>query len=165
MRWHLKSLHLSTLLLMLAACDQASNDTAGNVDQIEILPAIESAKDFGDYVVHFNALGTNQLTPDIAREYGIARTRYGAMITLSVLKKEAGSTSRAVSAEITVSAVNLTGQLKSIQIREITEDDSIYYIGETTIANQESLIYTVNIIPSGESDPLVVRFQQQFFVD
>ena len=36
-----------------------------------VLPATESSKDFGDYVVYFNALNTDQLKPEIAREYEI----------------------------------------------------------------------------------------------
>ena len=30
----------------------------------------ENSQDFGDYVVHFNALNTNHLPPTVTREYG-----------------------------------------------------------------------------------------------
>jgi len=35
----------------------------------------ENSQDFGDYVVHFNALNTNHLPPTVTREYGIKRSK------------------------------------------------------------------------------------------
>jgi len=37
--------------------------------------AAENSKDFGEYVVHFNALATDVLPPQVAREYRITRSR------------------------------------------------------------------------------------------
>ena len=71
----------------------------------------------------------------------------------------------AVSAEISASARNLTGQLRTIPIQEIREGDAIYYIGETQVANAETLIFTVDATPESKTEPLTVRFQRQFFVD
>ena len=152
-------------LLSVAGCNPAGNTATSTGDDAEILSGTESSQVFGDYELHFNAMGTNQLTPEIAREYGIVRNPNRVMLTLSILDKSTSGIGSAVSGSVAASAVNLTGQLKNIPVREIDEGDAIYYIGETTVADAETLVFTVAVTPSDEPDPLTVRFQKQFFVD
>lgn len=151
----------------LAACEQSAQTNADQNAEVAVLPGTESSRDFGDYVVHFNALATDQLTPDIAREYGIVRSRNRAMLTVSIIQKEAQGIGTAVPGSVSASAINLTGQLKSIPLREIREDQdsAIYYIGEVAITNAESLIFTVDVTPINEPSRFTVRFQKQFYVD
>ena len=122
-------------------------------------------RDFGDYIIYFNAITTDELDADIAGEYEIVRSTNAAMLTVSVRHKEPDGTTKAVSSEISSSAVNLTGQVKNVRLREISEGDAIYYIGEVEIADRETLIYTINATPAGESDSLSLRYQKQFFID
>ncbi len=89
---------IRTLACLIAATGLAACDPATNVDvtntQEGVLPATESSKDFGDYVLYFNALNTDQLTPDIAREYGIVRSKSRAMLNVSIHRKHAGRAHR-----------------------------------------------------------------------
>ena len=153
------------VLVLIAGCEQAANTAASTGDDVDILPATESSQAFGDYELHFNALGTNQLTPEIAGEYGIVRNPNRVMLTLSILDTTGGGIGSAVSGSVEASAINLTGQFKNIPVREIDEGDAIYYIGETTVADTETLIFTVDVTPADEPDPFTVKFQKQFFVD
>ena len=73
------------------------------------------------------------------------------------------STNRGHAADVTVSASNLTGQLKSVDTREIREAQAIYYIGEVGVANRETLIFDISVKPEGETAPFTVRFRQQFY--
>ena len=84
------------------------------------------------------------------------------MLNVSVLL-EADNTS--VTAEVTVKTVNLTGQLKNITMRQINEQDAIYYIGEVPVANRETLIFDISVIPEGAESASDVRFKRQFFTD
>ncbi|HSG64699.1 MAG TPA: DUF4426 domain-containing protein, partial [Gammaproteobacteria bacterium] len=118
---------------------------------------------FGDYVVHFNAIKTSQLVPEVAREYGIVRSDSRAMLNVSILKKESGSTGRPVSGDIRASAVNLTGQLRELALREIREEAAIYYIAEFPVVNEETLTFSIEVIPSNEPDGFALRYQKQFF--
>ena len=70
---------------------------------------------------------TDQLSPDVARNYNIVRSKNRAMLNVSVLRE---SDQVAVTANVTVKTVNLTGQLKNITMRRINEQEAIYYIGE-----------------------------------
>jgi len=151
--------------VLSAGCEQSTDTGISGIEDDAVLPGTETSKDFGDYVVHFNALGTDHLTADIARQYDIVRSQNRAMLTVSILEKQADGGQIAVSGGVSASAINLTGQLKNIAVREIREEDAIYYIGETAITNMETLIFTLHVTPIDEADRFTIRFQKQFFVD
>ncbi|RLA20494.1 MAG: DUF4426 domain-containing protein [Gammaproteobacteria bacterium] len=125
----------------------------------------ENSIDFGDYVVHYNAFTADTLSPQIAKAYDITRSRSRGVVNIAVLKKVEGTQGKSVTAKLVASAVNLTGQLKSFETREIREDGAIYYIGEFRVTNQETLDFKVRLQPEGSDKGLTVRFRQQFFTN
>jgi hypothetical protein len=125
-------------------------------------PAAASSADIGDHIVHFSAQSTDQLPTEVARAYGIVRSKNRAMLNVTVLKE--GTTS-AVTADINVRTVNLAGQLKNVTMRKIQEQDAIYYIGETGIANLETLIFTITVTPEGTAEASEVRFTREFYTN
>lgn len=154
-----------TVLAFALGCTEQPGMDQATGGEIEVLPGTESSRDFGDYVVHFNALKTDELTPEIAREYSIVRSQNRALLNISILRKQEGGGTTAVSGAVAASAVNLTGQLKNLLIREIREADAIYYIAETPIVNGEVLIFSVDVTPQNEASRFSIRFQKQFFTD
>ena len=147
-----------SLLGLISAC--------GGPDQSAVVPVAQPAgatsADIGDFVVHFSAQSTDQLPPDIARTYNIVRSKNRAMLTVSVLQ---AANNAAVTAVVTVKTVNLTGQLKNVTMRQEDEGEAIYYIGEVTIANRETLIFDISVTPDGVEKASDVRFKRQFFTD
>jgi hypothetical protein len=149
----------------LAACEPAAEVAANATAQDGVLPATESSKDFGEYVLYFNALNTDQLSPEIAREYDIVRSKSRAMLNVSIHRKLPDGRTEAVTGAVSASAINLNGQLMTMTLREIREETAIYYIGELAITDGEVLIYTVDATPSNDPSRFTVRFKKQFFVD
>ena len=145
-------------LALLASCGGAGEDAT--VPQAE--PAEASFVDIGDHIVHFSAQSTDQLPPEVARAYNIVRSKNRAMLNVSVLK---GDSNTPVTADITVKTVNLTGQLKNVTMRMIQEQEAIYYIGETPVANQETLIFDISVKPDGVDEASDVRFKRQFYTN
>lgn len=135
-------------------------DEAATVPRAE--PADATSIDIGDYQVHFNAQLTGQLPPEIARTYNIVRSNDRAMLNVSVIDEDARTS---VPAAVTVKTVNLTGQLKTVNMRRIDEQEAIYYIGETPVANRETLIFDISVTPEDAAAPSEVRFKRQFFTD
>ena len=154
----IKVLIALSLLGLVAAC----GGTGESADVPEAQPAGATSVDIGDYVVHFSAQSTDQLPPEVARAYNIVRSKNRAMLNVSVLRE---SDSRPVSASVTVKTVNLTGQLKNITLRQIDEQEAIYYIGEVPVANRETLIFDISVMPEGVDTASDVRFKRQFFTD
>lgn len=153
-----RTVSVSLALFALAACG-GPGDSA-TVPQAQ--PAAASSSDIGDHVVHFSAQSTDQLPADIAQIYNIVRSKNRAMLNVSVLEEASGTP---VTATVTVKTQNLTGQLKNVTMREIREQEAIYYIGETPVANRETLIFDISVTPAGETSPSEVRFKRQFYTD
>ena len=125
----------------------------------------EQSRTFGDYTIHYAAFTTDLLSPEVARLYKIRRSKNRAIINISVLKKVMGTTGQPVKAQVDASATNLSRQMKSLKTRELSSNGAIYYIAETTVNNEETLDFDLNIIPEGESVALNFSFQQQFFTE
>lgn len=123
----------------------------------------EQSQDFGEYVVHFNAVTTALLSPEMASHYNIQRSSNKALLNITVLKKVLGAAASPVEAEVSASAVNLTDQYRDIKMRKVKEEGAIYYLGTMSVDNQETYDFTVNVTPEGRDNPFVVRFRQQFF--
>ena len=153
-----KSLFAVSLFVLLSACGGSGN----NVEVPEAQAAGATSENIGDHVVHFSAQSTDQLPPEVARAYTIVRSKNRAMLNVSVLR---AADNKPVTANVTVKTVNLTGQLKKITMRQIDEQEAIYYIGEVAVANRETLNFDISITPDGIDAPSVVRFQRQFFAD
>ena len=104
----------------------------------------QQAQNFGEYSVHYNALNSSLITPEVAKAYGIRRSNSRALINISVLKESADQAATAVKAKATVSGRNLTGQTRNVDMREINDGDgAIYYIGELSVRNMETFDITV----------------------
>jgi hypothetical protein len=155
----------SLLMTLIATATTACGPGPADGDDAEAAREItrQSFSEFGDYVVHYNAQATEMLPPEVARAYGIQRSENRAMLNISVLRKQPGTIGQPVAAKVLVDASNLTGQLKSVDIRQIEEGHAIYYIGEVGVANRETLIFDISVQPEGESEAFRVRFRQQFY--
>jgi hypothetical protein len=150
--------------LLVSSCGQESG-RPGTVPIPTAEPELASSKDFGDYVVHFNAISTDQLTPEVAKSYNIVRSRNRAMLNVSILKKVTGALGESVPGSVAAQAANLNGQLKDVNIREIKEEKSIYYIADIPVSNGETLVFTVDVTPINETSRFSVRFTRQFYSD
>ena len=147
-----------SVLSLAAACGGPGE--SATVPQAQ--PAEASSVSAGGHTVHFSALSTDQLPPEVARQYNIVRSKNRAMLNVSVIRD---SDAAPVTAGVGVKTVNLTGQLKNVNMRKIQEQEAIYYIGEIPVANSETLVFDITVTPEGESDPIELRFKRQFFTD
>ncbi len=125
----------------------------------------EQSQEFGNYVVHYNALVTDLLPAETARAYGITRSRNRAILNLTVLKKVMETSGQPVPAQVSATATNLNGQLRNIPVREIRDGNAIYYIGEFGIADQETLDFTAEVHPDGAPQAYTIHFRQNFFTN
>ena len=125
----------------------------------------EQSQDFGNHVVHFNAIPTGFLNPKVATQFNVRRSKNRALLNVSVLKKHMGTSGEPVSAQVTAKAVNLTGQAREINMREVRQGQAIYQLGDFKIHNEETLDFTIEATPVGGDQTYTVKFRRQFFVD
>lgn len=152
------------MVFLLTGCDQ-NNTNLVPEEGPTAEPPVAAQKDIGDHVVHFSAMSTDLLQPEIARTYNIVRSKNRAMVNISIIRKKEGTIGMPVNGEIDIVANNLTGQVKNLALRKIQEGDAIYYIGDVQVANAETLIFNMNVKPEGAEGAYPLRFTRQFFSD
>jgi len=123
----------------------------------------EQSQSMGDYVIHYNAFATGDLSPAIAKTYGITRSKNRALLNVTVLKKVLGTPGQPVTGQLKVSAINLSRQMQNLEPREVKEGNAIYYLTEFTIADQEIIDFTLDVTPEHQTETAHIQFRQQFF--
>lgn len=136
---------LAALLLALSAPSRAGSMTAG------------------DITVHFNALPTTSLAPEVARQSGVTRSANRALVNVAVRQGEPGA-DRALPATVRLVAVTQNGQRNPLPAREVREGDAIYYLAEARISGHETLIFELEVVPQGAAAMRTV-FRQEFFAE
>ena len=152
-------------LLTCLGCTESRDERLASAQPARVLDDTDTMQDFGEFVVHFNALMTAQLDPTIAREYNIVRSRSRALINISVQTKADTGETTPVRAAVDVIALDTSGQIRPLPVREVREGAAIYYLAETSVTDAETLTFTVEATPRGVREPLSLRFRRSFFVD
>jgi hypothetical protein len=126
----------------------------------------QQAKQFGHYSIHYNAINSNLIPAQVAQGYGIKRSASRAIVNITVMDTSAGEPGQPIGAQVTAQAVNLTGQRRDIEMREISEPDGgLYYIGELPIHNMENYNFRISVAVAGEAKPFELEFRQQFYTE
>jgi hypothetical protein len=122
----------------------------------------ENMKKLGTMNVHYMAIGSTFFTPEIAKVYGITRSRYNGLVNISVLDNtKKGTPAKFVS--IHGKAKNNLGQFKTIEFKEVKEGDAIYYLAQVSYNNEETIHFDLTIVDGKETQQL--KFSQKFYVD
>jgi hypothetical protein len=141
---------LPTLLLVLAA--------------VGLPPALaENSTQVPGYTIHHNVITTDKLTPDVARSYGIQRSRNRGLLNVSVIKDVPGTTGTPVVAEVKASSRNLQGVIRELPMREVRDGSAVYYLAEFPVQHQETLSFKVQVRPQGETTSHTAELSQEFF--
>ncbi len=122
----------------------------------------EKSHKFGNVEVHYNALTTDELLPEVARAYKIERSKTRGLLTISVLKKNKMGVPVPVPAKIVVYATNLTQQLSQLTMREIKEGTAVYYLAEFRVAPPDTLTFKGVIEVPGDPKR-EIKFSQTFY--
>jgi len=152
---------LAATAIGLVACDSGD---FGRTPQAA-RPAEQNSQTFGNLEVHYNALRTDELTPEVARAYGIERSGNRVMLNVSLLARAADGRTAPLDGTVTASARNLNGQLKDLEMRRVQEGPSIYFIGEVGISGNEIVVFDIDVTPSDGSGRQSVQFKREFFGD
>ena len=122
----------------------------------------EQAEKFGNLEVHYNAMLSTDLLPEVAKNYKIDRSPTRAIVTISVLRKNAMGATQPIAAGLSAYLVNPSNQLGHIAMREIREGSAIYYLGEFRVVPPTTLRFTVTVEIAGEPRR-EVHFSQKFY--
>jgi len=160
--------HFGTLpLLVLTALAVAGCGSPSGPEMApqEAAPSEPTHQVFGDFELHYNAVRTDLLTPEVARAYGIERSANRVLLNVSLLRKSADGRTTPVDGRVSATAHNLNGQMKNLELRRVTEGESVYFIGEVGISGNEILVFNIVATPADQPEALTVQFKREFFAD
>lgn len=110
--------------------------------------------------VHYIALNSTFLTPAIAKQYGIVRSKFNGLINISVLDKQDQS---AQSVVLTGQAKNLLGVVKKLSFKQVKEGKAIYYLAVLPFSDQEQ--YRISVEINNGLVQKTLKFQHKFYAD
>ncbi|MBL0626887.1 DUF4426 domain-containing protein [Aeromonas jandaei] len=119
----------------------------------------EQMKELGPWQVHYNAFNSSFLPPEVAKTYGLERSRYNGIINIAVQDKQG----KAQAVSVTGEAKNLTGTIRNLSFQEVKEGDAIYYLATLPYRNEDTYQFTLKIMGGGQQQ--ILTFQQTFYVD
>ena len=117
------------------------------------------------FTIHHNAFSADTLTPEIAKAYGLQRSKYRGLLNVSVIKEVPDTTGTPVPAQLQAEILLLTGQKSPLVMREIREGNAIYYIGEFPVQNGQTIDFAVEVKPQGSDKAVRIRMDQDFFTE
>jgi hypothetical protein len=121
----------------------------------------EQKQEFSNLEVHYIALPSMFIEPEIATQYGLKRSKYTGLVNISVLDKNQDS--MPIEAQLIGSGRNLIGQSEALQFKKITEGKSIYYIATYPFTNEEIVKFDVQIKAQGKTNRL--KFEHKYYVE
>jgi hypothetical protein len=121
----------------------------------------EQFKTFSNLEVHYIALPSTFIQPEIAKQYGIKRSKTNGLLNISIIDKRKDKA--AVTATLTGTGKNLIGQTQQLTFTEIKEGEAIYYLADYPYLNEEIVNFEINIKTEKESNTL--KFQHKFYVE
>lgn len=123
----------------------------------------ERFQTFDNFEVHFNALNTTFLTPEVAKTYSIQRSKVRGLLNVAVL--DSASNNKPVTAMVTGQVRNLVGQIQDLSFKLVREGVAVYYIADFRFTNDEILNFTLQVQPDPNSGAYPVEFKQHFYQD
>ena len=120
----------------------------------------ENSQTFGEYSVHYSIFPSTFLTADVARAYGIKRSKHENLINVFVSKEDKKG---GVKVNINGNARNLMQQQQPFQFQEILEDDTVYYIAPFKVSSDEILHFEVICTLPDTGKELKVKFTKKIY--
>ena len=127
--------------------------------------AVADSQSFGEYTVHYIAVNSTFITPEIADQYGIVRGKRNAFLNISVLHNNEDGSTTPVTATVQGGKSNLMQQSSDIAFREIREGKAIYYIGEFDFSNAELLRFRLSVQPEAKGPQHELEWSTQLYAD
>ncbi len=119
----------------------------------------------GRYEIHYNAFNSSFITPEVAQQNDLVRSKYRALVNVSVLQMQDDGSKKAVRAIVSGQASNLLNQAQKLEFKQIDEGDALYYIGSFRFTEDEQLKIQLNVQPDPNKPAYTIEFDQRFYVD
>lgn len=150
-----KCLRLFSVFILSALCFDAL------AEQKKVFDGPEGS----EYELHYIALNSTFLEPDIAKQYGLIRSKAMGLVNISLIQVMADGTRKATKAIVQGLVTNEIQQQNALSFKQVIEGPATYYLAQAQYAETKPLRFDIQIFAPGVSDPLLLRFSHAFFND
>ncbi|MFC3285564.1 DUF4426 domain-containing protein [Litchfieldella rifensis] len=119
----------------------------------------------GDYQIHYSAVNTSFLTPEVAATYDIQRSQVQALLTISVREELEDGSTRPVNATVNGNVRNLAGQIRKLSFRTVHDGDAIYHLATFRIQEDGPMRFDLDVTYDRNREPANLNFAQRFYID
>ncbi len=118
----------------------------------------EQFKQFGSWRVHHIAFNASLLAPTVAERYDLVRGRDKGLVNITAI----GPSGRGETVAVTGRFVNLLGQSRPLDFREIDDRGTVYYLAAFDFDHAEPLRFEITLELPGHGIEML-RFQQPLY--
>lgn len=133
--------------------------------QVDQTKEIITSQKFGGYTVHFNVFNSTDIPASIAEQFKLVRGKDRALVNISLVKAEDGTTSLGLPAQVSGFTRNLMQQKQDLRFIEIKEGDVTYYLAPFVFNNEELLYFDVQVKTTADAVPMKVQFNRTLYKD
>ncbi|AJY52446.1 MULTISPECIES: DUF4426 domain-containing protein [Halomonadaceae] len=119
----------------------------------------------GDYEIHYSAVNSSFLTPEVAQANNLQRSANRGLVNVSVRERQEDGITRAVNASVQGHVSGLTGVQESLSFRTVHDGDATYHLAPFTMREDESMRFELSVRYDRNAAPEPVNFIQRFYID
>lgn len=119
----------------------------------------------GNYVIHYSAIGTRFLTPEVAEDYGIQRSAGLGLVNVSVREYRDDGTVRPVNAEVKGQVGLLEKAPDTLDFRTVRDDGAVYQLATFRLEHDAPMHFSLKVRADRNAEPDTVSFIQRFYLE
>ncbi|MGJ8669819.1 MAG: DUF4426 domain-containing protein [Oceanococcus sp.] len=128
---------------------------------LPIAVSAEQVIEHDGYRLHYMSMVTDELQPEVAKAYGITRSRKQGILILNLQHEDAPLVS--VPSTTTGRIRNLIGQERLDDLREVREQDALYWIATFDFSHLETMRFEFQVKPASSKTSVPLKFSKQFY--
>lgn len=114
----------------------------------------------GNWDIHYIAFPSSFVKPDTAKQYNLQRSRYMAVVNISVLD---AASQEAQYVNVSGVAKNLLGQTKTLEFKRVVEGPAVYYLAQVGYRNEEIFNFSIDVQQGERTE--TIKFKNKFYTD
>lgn len=121
--------------------------------------------DGSEYELHYMALNSTFLDPEVAKQYGLIRSKAMGLINISLIQVFDDGSRKATKALVQGQVSNEIQQQQSLNFEQVIEGPAAYYLAQTQYSEAKPFRFDIQVFAPGVSEPLLLRFGHTFYND
>ncbi|MFC7368293.1 DUF4426 domain-containing protein [Vreelandella zhaodongensis] len=118
-----------------------------------------------NYEIHYSAVSTGFLTPEVAQAHNIQRSANRGLVNVSVRERMEDDSTRPVNAGIQGYVSGLTGTQEPLAFRTVHDGDATYHLAPFTLRHDEAMRFELDVRYDRNEAPESVNFMQRFYIE